>query len=87
MAHLPGFLSKRRSFEHEREYRVVIALEEEEKENIGVLISVLLDKLIEKVVVSPTAPKWVSELVRREVKVYELDIPVAQSDLYSPYLK
>jgi hypothetical protein len=87
MAHLPGYLSKRKSFEHEREYRLVISVEEEEKENVGIIIPVLLDKLIERVVVSPAALKWMAELVRRELKVYELDIPVTQSDLYSPYLK
>lgn len=87
MAHLPGYLSKRLSFEHEREYRLAIALEEQEKENVGVFIPVLLDKLIESVVVSPTALKWMAELVRREVKLYELDVPVVQSDLYSPQLK
>jgi hypothetical protein len=87
MMHLPGYLSKRLSFEHEREYRLAIGLEEHERESVGVLVPVLLEKLIERVVVSPTAPPWMVELVRQEVKLYELDLPVAQSDLYSPYLK
>ena len=67
--------------------RLVISLDEQEKERVGILIPVLLEKMIEKVVVSPTAPKWMAEMVCREVKMYELEIPVVQSDLYSPYLK
>jgi hypothetical protein len=87
IAHTPGFFCKRKSFEHEREYRLVISLEETEAENTGLSIPVLLEQLIERVVVSPNAPKWVAEVVDKEVAVHGLDVAVIQSDLYSPLLK
>jgi hypothetical protein len=87
IAHTPGFFCKRKSFEHEREYRLVISLEETEAENTGLFIPVLLEQLIEKVVVSPNAPQWVAEVVGKEVAVHGLDVAVVQSDLYSTMLK
>jgi hypothetical protein len=81
------FLCKRKSFEHEREYRLATILEEDEREFPGKRIPVILDALIEKVVVSPTAPNWMAEVIRHEVGTYGLDVEVIQSDLYRPMLK
>lgn len=82
-------LCKRKSFEHEQEYRMLMTLEkEEQKRDIrGKLVPVLLEELIEKVYVSPAAPAWVVEVIRREVQTYRLDVPVIQSDLYEPVVK
>jgi hypothetical protein len=82
-----GWLCKRKSFEHEREYRLVISLESDEMESLGKFIPVVLEQLIEEVVVSPSAPKWVAEVVRKEVAVHGLNVEVVQSELYSPLLK
>jgi hypothetical protein len=81
------FMCKRKSFEHEHEYRLVTSLEFDEGQKVGKHIPVLLGQLIEQIVVSPAAPKWVVEVVRKEVLIHGLDISVVQSDLYSPLLK
>jgi hypothetical protein len=81
------FMCKRKSFEHEHEYRLATSLEEDERDLRGRLIPVILDQLIEKVVVSPTAPNWVVEVIRHEAGTYKLDVEVAQSALYSPKLQ
>lgn len=82
-------LCKRKSFEHEQEYRMILTLDKEEQDRgiRGKLVSVVLDQLIEEVYVSPTAPTWVAEVVRKEVAAYGLDLPVIQSDLYAPVVK
>jgi hypothetical protein len=83
----PDFICKRKSFEHEREYRLVICLEADEMENVGKCIPVVLEKLIEQIVLSPNAPKWVAAVVQKEVLLHGLSIEVVQSDLFSPMLK
>jgi hypothetical protein len=82
-------LCKRKSFEHEQEYRMMMTLEKEDQERDirGKFVPVLLEQLIEEVYVSPTAPKWVAEVVRKAVQTYNLDVPVIQSDLYAPVVK
>jgi hypothetical protein len=83
----PDFMCKRKSFEHEREYRLAITLEADEFESVGKHIPVILEQLIEQIVLSPNAPTWVTEMVRKEVSVHGLSTEVVQSDLYSPLLK
>ncbi|WP_342045897.1 hypothetical protein [Bacillus sp. OTU530] len=85
------FLHKRRSFEHERELRAVIAEFPTKGDAIdysahpfefGDYVPVDLSTLIESVYVAPTAPKWIVELVERVLKKYGLeDKPVIQSSL------
>jgi hypothetical protein len=81
------FLCKRKSFEHEHEYRLATMLESDEYESFGKHIPIRLEHLIEQIVVSPAAPKWMVGVVRKEVLTHGLDIGVEQSDLYSPLLK
>ncbi len=81
------FMCKRKSFEHEHEYRLATILEEDERDSLGKLVPVLLETLIEKVIVAPTAPRWMSEVIRQEVRTYGLNVEVIKSDLYSPMLK
>jgi hypothetical protein len=80
---------KRKSFEHEQEYRLTLRLEESEADlDIpGKSVPVDLGVLVEKVYVSPTAPKWIVEIVKNEVVKYGLNLPVIQSDLYAPVVK
>ncbi|MCK2045600.1 MULTISPECIES: hypothetical protein [Chromohalobacter] len=86
------FMHKRKSFEHEKEVRAVIQeLPDAEKgialgkenERPGSNVNVDLNALIETVHVSPTAPKWFSELVSSVASAYRLSAPVNQSLLYS----
>lgn len=95
---LKATMSKRKSFDHERELRAVIQLLpghfgseqlfrfeqndeipeifERVKENGGLNVPVDLEVLIEGIVVSPTMPKWFSELIKSLIERYGLDIPI-----------
>ena len=81
--------SKRKSFEHEQEYRLTLSLEEGELalKVPGKSVPISLTTLIEKVYVSPTAEKWVLDVVKNVVEKYSLAAPVVQSDLYAPVVK
>jgi len=87
------FLHKRKSFEHERELRAIIQkiptkddkidLTQETQEifDIEAYITVDLDTLIEKIFVSPTAPKWFNQVVKSIINKYNLKKEVIQSSL------
>jgi hypothetical protein len=74
---------KRASFDYEREYRLCVALEDHEMEQTGKHVPIDLEKLIEGVYVSPAAPPWVLEVVRKEVQIHGLSMPVVSSPLYT----
>jgi hypothetical protein len=84
-----SFTASERTSSTEQEYRLTLRLDEKERENNirGRFVPVLLDKLIDKVYVSPTAPTWVAEVVRNVAEKYNLDVHVIQSDLYAPVVK
>ena len=83
---LDPFVHKRRSFEHERELRVVM---QEMEGNIskpptyehGIYVPVNLDKLVDEIHLAPTCPEWLFELVKSVTKKYGLNKPVVQSAL------
>ena len=84
------FLHKRKSFEHERELRAIIQKYPtkgneidytQEIFDIGAYINVDLYTLIEKIFVSPTAPKWFNDVVKSIINKYDLDKEVIQSSL------
>jgi hypothetical protein len=86
------YLTKRKSFEHEKEIRAIIdympfkdgKIDFSEPLQVGEDIPVDLEVLIEKVYVSPDSPKWIYDLVVSVLKKYGLDrIEVIQSDLNS----
>jgi hypothetical protein len=90
------YVHKRKSFEFERELRALIQEEwttggEEGGPPAQLLpdgppvipVSVDLDHLIEKVFVSPRAPGWFGESLRKVVARYERSWPVVQSNLDS----
>lgn len=94
---LTPFIFKRPSFEHEREIRGVIWMEEGEPaagegesvqlrvpEAVIRTVPVDLNQLIEKVVVSPVAPRWFAELVEAVTRQHGLEKEVVQSRLYEP---
>jgi len=85
---LHAYMHKRRSFEHERELRALIWTYQHSKNDgiryrdvSGIYVPVKLDRLVENVYVSPTAPPWIAELVKAVTIRYGLDKEVRQSDL------
>jgi hypothetical protein len=78
---------KRSSFSHEQENRLIVGVRCSMKESPTCLrLKVDLEAVIQSVHVSPIAPKWVADIVRREVHKYGLRTEVAHSTLYSPKL-
>lgn len=75
---LAPFLYKRKSFEHEREVRAIIPMEDlkeilrgkEAGKSSGVWRKVNLNSLIEHVHVAPDAPDWFASLVENVTKKY-----------------
>lgn len=82
------FVCKRKSFEYEKELRAIILQHPSDfapntslKTPKGILINVDIEKLVEKIYVSPTAEKWFEELVRSVAKKYNINKPVVRSSL------
>lgn len=76
-----AFLYKRKSFEHERELRAVQKEVDEENFGNGQFEKIRLSNLIENIYVSPSAPNWFFELVKKTIKRYKINKPVIQSSL------
>jgi len=85
------FMHKRRSFDYEHELRAFIwggqgskmHWDKTESAPPGLLVSVDLDVLIDKMYASPTAEPWFVELLRSVCARYRLEKEVVQSDLAS----
>ena len=85
------FLHKRLSFAHEQEVRAMIdvgtlenlhpSMREPPSGEQGVYVPTDLNALIERVHVSPQAPEWFSDLVRRTSEKYGVTAPVTRSSL------
>jgi hypothetical protein len=77
-------LTKRKSFEHEKELRAVI-WETSEKtlraDDGSVLANINLKELIEKICISPFSPDWYKDNVQVIVEKFGLEVPVWQSEL------
>ena len=82
-------LCKRKSFEHEREIRMMVDLSIENPKfessklqvDHGYKININLTDLIECVYISPTAPQWIIKLIKAILTKYNLNLPVQQSQL------
>lgn len=86
-------LNKRKSFIHEQEVRAVVGLADftqikrpncdlkETPPDFGVNINVNLEELVEKIYISPLAPKWFADLVKKVIKRYGYDFEVNYSKL------
>ena len=75
-------LHKRHHFEHEREVRAIVAEPAQPRDlQVGRYCEVDLSVLIKRVVVSPLAPEWLSELVQSVAVKYGLKAPVIASEL------
>lgn len=70
---------KRKAFEHEREVRAI--LRDHRHTGLGVAVPVDTEKLIERIYISPYAPKWFEEVVYSVMEKYSIDKPVVRSDM------
>lgn len=85
---LAPYFHKRKSFEHEDEIRAVIQKDREGVINAdrtpfkdGIYVPVDLEKLIERVYISPTCPDWQKEATQSIMDKYGLDRRVRRSKL------
>ena len=79
-----NFMHKRKSFEHEREIRAVWfspLKPDKDPPAFGLWRGVELEKLIERVFVSPDTPAWFADLARKIIERYALNSPLVQSAL------
>lgn len=81
------FVHKRRSFEHEREVRVVCAKLVSTIDGTwgnnpsGLWARVKLGELVDELLIAPDAPEWLHTLVEQVVHRYDFSFPVKQSSL------
>jgi hypothetical protein len=82
------FVTKRKSFEHEREVRAIVECASINPDQSGrpltvggANIKVSLEKLVQAVYIAPTAPTWFAEVVRQTIKQFGYAFEVRQSDL------
>ena len=81
------FLFKRKSFQYEREVRILADLSKQEiKINDGLKIDVDINQLIEKIYIHPKSENWYKKLVIELVSKLEFDIEIEKSDLESDIL-
>jgi len=81
------FLFKRKSFQYEREVRIISNLSSHNLNiNEGVKIEVDINKLIEKIYIHPKSENWYKNLVIQLVKQLGFDFKIGKSDLESDIL-
>jgi len=81
------FLFKRKSFQYEREVRVITDIGESDLQiNEGLKISVNINELIEKIYIHPKSENWYKNLVIQLVKQLGFKFTIEKSDLESDIL-
>lgn len=81
------FLFKRKSFQYEREVRIIADLSEQEiKINDGLKIDIDITQLIEKIYIHPKSENWYKKLVIELVDKLGFDFEIEKSDLESDIL-
>ena len=81
------FLFKRKSFQYEREVRIITDVSKTNtKLNEGLKISVDINQLIEKIYIHPKSENWYKNLVIELVKQLGFDFTIEKSDLESDIL-
>lgn len=81
------FLYKRKSFQYEREVRIISDVTQNNlKLNDGLKINVDVNQLIEKIYIHPKSENWYKNLVIQLVAKLEFDIAIEKSDLESDIL-
>jgi hypothetical protein len=81
------FLFKRKSFQYEREVRIITDIAENNiKINEGLKINIDINQLIEKIYIHPKSENWYKNLVIQLVKQLGFDFTIEKSDLESEIL-
>ncbi|CAM4447835.1 DUF2971 domain-containing protein [Flavobacterium terrigena] len=81
------FMFKRKSFQYEREVRIISDLSENAiKINDGIKIDVDVNQLIEKIYIHPKSENWYKKLVIELVSKLDYTIEIEKSDLESDIL-
>ena len=81
------FLFKRKSFQYEREVRIIADISSENiKINDGLKIDVDICQLIEKIYIHPKSENWYKRLVIELVSKLGFDFEIEKSDLESDIL-
>ena len=81
------FLFKRKSFQYEREVRIISDLSRHKLAiNDGIKIDVDINKLIERVYIHPKSENWYKNLVIQLMQQLGFDFKIAKSDLESDIL-
>lgn len=81
------FLFKRKSFQYEREVRIITDVADNNiKLNDGLKINVDINQLIEKIYIHPKSENWYKNLVIQLVKQLGFDFEIEKSDLESDIL-
>lgn len=81
------FMFKRKSFQYEREVRIISDLSENNiKINDGLKIDVDVNQLIEKIYIHPKSENWYKKLVIELVSKLDYTIEIEKSDLESDIL-
>ena len=81
------FLFKRKSFQYEREVRIISDVTQSNiKLNDGLKINVDINQLIEKIYIHPKSENWYKNLVIQLVKELGFDFKIEKSDLESDIL-
>jgi len=81
------FLFKRKSFQYEREVRIISDIGEKNiKINDGLKINVDISQLIEKIYIHPKSENWYKKLVIELVSKLGFDFEIEKSDLESDIL-
>jgi hypothetical protein len=81
------FLFKRKSFQYEREVRIITDVADNNiKLNDGLKINVDINLLIEKIYIHPKSENWYKNLVIQLVKQLGFDFEIEKSDLESDIL-
>jgi len=81
------FLFKRKSFQYEREVRIISDISESDiKINEGLKISININQLIERIYIHPKSENWYKNLVIQLVKQLGFDFTIEKSDLESEIL-
>jgi hypothetical protein len=81
------FLFKRKSFQYEREVRIITDIAENNITiNEGLKINIDINQLIEKIYIHPKSENWYKNLVIQLVKQLGFDFTIEKSDLESEIL-
>ena len=83
---VPTF-NKRLSFKHEQEIRMAIGIKDSSQQPRFLRMRVEINKMIDRVYVSPTAEPWIANVVRRAAERYGIEKEVIQSSLLSVKLE